>query len=175
MRALAKLFFFAFLLLLPFRGWLLRFFGKKAFNIIHSANKTQYNRGSKAPKSRVWPRYSTSSSLTASATSLFSDYFFFFYWISPEAKEIGFCWESKVFLSKMQTGIWEIRRKGVVYRVLLWFSCLDIYSSEAKNRVFEFDYKKMNMFKSVPCSKISCSSLFENWLWASSSMILLAS
>ena len=31
---------------------------------------------------------------------------------------------------------------------------------EAKNRVFEFDYHKINMFESVQCSKKQCSSLF---------------
>ena len=32
-------------------------------------------------------------------------------------------------------------------------SMFDVRSFEAKNRVFEFDYQKMNMFEFVQCSK----------------------
>ena len=37
----------------------------------------------------------------------------------------------------------------------------DVRSFKAKNRVFEFNYQKMNMFESVRCSKKRCSSLFD--------------
>ena len=39
-------------------------------------------------------------------------------------------------------------------------SKFDVRSFEAKNRVFEFDYQKINTFEFVRCSKNLCLSLF---------------
>ena len=40
---------------------------------------------------------------------------------------------------------------------------LDVSSFKAKNRVFEFDYQKMNTFESIWCSKKWSSNLFNEW------------
>ena len=39
----------------------------------------------------------------------------------------------------------------------------NVWSFEAKNRVFEFDYHKMNTFEFVRCSKKWYSSQFDEW------------
>ena len=48
--------------------------------------------------------------------------------------------------------------------VMGWTTCM----FKAKNRMFEFDYQKMNTFKFVRCSKKSCSRLFDEKLNKSS-------
>ena len=37
--------------------------------------------------------------------------------------------------------------------VMIGQTVFEVLSFEVKNRVFEFDYQKMNMFESVKCSK----------------------
>ena len=56
-----------------------------------------------------------------------------------------------------------------VSRVLVEL-CLkfDVQSFEAKNRVFELDYQKMNTFEFVQCSKNRCSILFDKQFTKSS-------
>ena len=46
-------------------------------------------------------------------------------------------------------------------------SKFDVRSFKAKNRVFKFDYQKMNKFKSVQCSKndVQVRSIFDKMLF----------
>ena len=70
---------------------------------------------------------------------------------------------SKSTKRKINDMQWLTESKGElkVHYVVMGRIMFKVRSLESKNRVFEFDYQKMNMFESVWCSKKWCLSLFD--------------